>query len=79
MTGPSADLLRNYYGFGLVTRMCRADTCWLSGMALLAMKKPGTASECFKKGSDTDPKGKYGGRCRNQLALVGSLDRAIDY
>jgi tetratricopeptide (TPR) repeat protein len=68
---PSADLLRNYYGFALLTRMSRANTCWLAGMAFLAMKKPDKASECFKKGSDVDPKGKYGTLCRKQLALVG--------
>ena len=71
MLQQSADLLKNYYGFGRVARTGRADTFWLTGMALLAMKENGKASEHFKKGGAADPKGKYGALCRRQLALAG--------
>jgi tetratricopeptide (TPR) repeat protein len=47
-----------------------ADTCWLTGMALLAMQETRQAAVQFKKGSYVDPKGKYGGLCRKQLALM---------
>ena len=70
MIQPSAELLKNYYGFGRVTRMGRADTYWLTGMALLSMKETGKASEHFKKGAAADPKCKYGALCRKQLALA---------
>jgi len=70
----SADVLKYYSRYGRARRLARAalgNAYWLTGMALLAMKEGGKASEHFQKGSDADRSGKYGALCRKQLALLG--------
>jgi tetratricopeptide (TPR) repeat protein len=70
---PDGDLSASCWAFVSRLEWQRlADTCWLIGMALLAMNEADKASEQFKEGSYVDPKGKYGGLCRKQLALVGA-------
>ena len=52
-----------------------ADTCWLIGMALLAMNQAEEAGARFQEGSYVDPTGKYGRLCRKQLALKAGESR----
>ena len=70
---PDGDLSASCWAFVSRLEWQRlADTCWLAGMALLAMNETGKASEHFKEGSYVDPNGKYGALCRKQLALLGA-------
>jgi tetratricopeptide (TPR) repeat protein len=44
-----------------------ADLHWRAGMVLLAMNQPAEARQHFQIGCDTDPHGKSGRRCAEQL------------
>jgi tetratricopeptide (TPR) repeat protein len=73
---PDGDLSASSWAFVSRLEWQRlADTCWLIGMALLAMNQADEASQKFMKGSYVDPTGKYGGLCRKQLALMGKQEK----
>ncbi len=44
---------------------------WRAGMAMVAMENPSTAADHFRRASELDPEGYYGGLARRQLCQQG--------